>query len=75
MRTAEPHRAFTLAGYRDGVTEQDRFAPGRNDAEHRVTTVEQGPFCVARCSCGWRGPARRARSQARTDGAGHASEG
>ncbi|MEV8037108.1 hypothetical protein ACFYW8_11545 [Streptomyces sp. NPDC002742] len=39
--------------------------------DHRTTTVEQGPFCLARCTCGWRGPARRARSQARTDGAAH----
>jgi hypothetical protein len=41
--------------------------------DHRTTTVEQGPFCLARCTCGWRGPARRARSQARTDGATHAT--
>ncbi|MEU3794825.1 hypothetical protein [Streptomyces fructofermentans] len=39
--------------------------------EHRTTTVEQGRFCLARCSCGWRGPARRARSMARSDAAGH----
>ncbi|WP_409004650.1 hypothetical protein [Streptomyces scabiei] len=39
--------------------------------QHRTTTVEQGRFCVARCSCGWRGPARRARSLARTDAEGH----
>jgi hypothetical protein len=39
--------------------------------EHRTTTVEQGRFCLARCSCGWRGPARRARSLARTDAEGH----
>ncbi|MFF0386316.1 hypothetical protein ACIPPM_24715 [Streptomyces sp. NPDC090119] len=39
--------------------------------EHRTETAEQGRFCVARCSCGWRGPARRARSQARTDAEGH----
>ncbi|MCX4455143.1 hypothetical protein OOK58_24280 [Streptomyces sp. NBC_01728] len=39
--------------------------------EHRATTVEQGRFCLARCSCGWRGPARRARSLARTDAEGH----
>ncbi|MFF3613841.1 hypothetical protein [Streptomyces sp. NPDC002580] len=38
---------------------------------HLTTTIEQGPFCLARCVCGWRGPARRARSQARTDGAAH----
>ncbi|MER5473288.1 hypothetical protein ABZX90_32530 [Streptomyces sp. NPDC002935] len=39
--------------------------------EHRTTTVENGPFCLARCTCGWQGPARRARSQARTDGTIH----
>ncbi|MGW0824853.1 hypothetical protein [Streptomyces sp. NPDC002845] len=43
--------------------------------EHRTTTVEQGPFCHARCVCGWRGPARRARSLARADGAGHEDGG
>ncbi|SEE10800.1 hypothetical protein SAMN05216489_05530 [Streptomyces sp. 3213] len=41
--------------------------------EHRTTLIEQGPFCFGRCICGWRGPARRARSQARTDSAGHLS--
>uniref|UniRef100_A0AAU3HXU0 Mobile element transfer n=1 Tax=Streptomyces sp. NBC_01393 TaxID=2903851 RepID=A0AAU3HXU0_9ACTN len=38
---------------------------------HRTTTVDQGAFCLARCTCGWRGPARRARSQARTDADKH----
>ncbi|WP_406726696.1 hypothetical protein WJ438_21605 [Streptomyces sp. GD-15H] len=42
--------------------------------EHRTTTSEQGRFCVARCTCGWRGPARRARSQARTDAQKHSVE-
>ncbi|MFI1166057.1 hypothetical protein ACH4UM_21155 [Streptomyces sp. NPDC020801] len=42
--------------------------------EHRTTTAEQGRFCLARCTCGWRGPARRARSLARTDAEGHARE-
>ncbi|MGW1143698.1 hypothetical protein ACWD6I_01290 [Streptomyces sp. NPDC002454] len=32
--------------------------------EHRTTTVEHGRFLSARCSCGWRGAARRARSRA-----------
>ncbi|WP_190083683.1 hypothetical protein [Streptomyces longisporoflavus] len=41
---------------------------------HRTTTVEQGRFCAARCSCGWRGPARRARSKARTDAESHMSD-
>ncbi|MDI3423966.1 hypothetical protein [Streptomyces luteolus] len=43
------------------------------DAEHRTATVEQGRFCAARCSCGWRGPARRARSKARTDAEEHSA--
>ncbi|MFI8088211.1 DUF6349 family protein [Streptomyces sp. NPDC086080] len=42
--------------------------------EHRTTTSERGPFCVACCTCGWRGPARRARSQARKDATDHAAE-
>ncbi|MFJ5843159.1 hypothetical protein ACIQGO_41660 [Streptomyces shenzhenensis] len=45
----------------------------RDGQEHRTTTDEQGRFCVARCTCGWRGPARRARSQARADAAGHSA--
>ncbi|MFC7881947.1 hypothetical protein ACFUVV_08745 [Streptomyces sp. NPDC057376] len=45
-------------------------APGP-EPEHLTTTAEQGRFCLARCSCGWRGPARRARSQARTDAQTH----
>ncbi|MEU1018763.1 hypothetical protein ABZ383_20760 [Streptomyces sp. NPDC005900] len=40
-------------------------------ASHRTTTVEKGRFTAAHCSCGWRGPARRARSKARTDAAEH----
>ncbi|MCX5532279.1 hypothetical protein OG785_17075 [Streptomyces sp. NBC_00006] len=38
---------------------------------HTTTVVEQGRFCLARCSCGWRGPARRARSKARSDADDH----
>ncbi|WP_241267050.1 hypothetical protein [Streptomyces scabichelini] len=50
-----------------GVAQQDEGDP----PEHRTTTVDQGRFCTARCSCGWRGPARRARSLARRDAEGH----
>ncbi|MBM4820767.1 MULTISPECIES: hypothetical protein [Streptomyces] len=46
------------------MTEQDH---------HRTTTVEQGRFCLAHCTCGWRGPARRARSMARADAEAHVS--
>ncbi|MDN3297373.1 hypothetical protein QWM81_25685 [Streptomyces ficellus] len=38
---------------------------------HDVTTAERGSFCVARCACGWAGPARRSRDRARTDAAAH----
>ncbi|MCR8576904.1 hypothetical protein [Streptomyces sp. Isolate_219] len=40
-------------------------------APHATSTTERGAFCTARCTCGWRGPARRARSQARTDAERH----
>ncbi|MFF4589283.1 hypothetical protein [Streptomyces sp. NPDC001388] len=54
------------------MTQQDGPAPPLPDGEHTTTTVEQGRFCLARCTCGWRGPARRARSLARSDAEGHA---
>ncbi|MFF9280030.1 hypothetical protein [Streptomyces griseosporeus] len=41
------------------------------DEDHRTTTVEKGRFCLAHCTCGWRGPARRARSMARADAEAH----
>ncbi|MFI1970172.1 hypothetical protein [Streptomyces cinnamoneus] len=40
-------------------------------ADHTISTQERGSFCTARCTCGWYGPARRARSLARDDAAGH----
>ncbi|MFE2944009.1 hypothetical protein ACFXKG_33950 [Streptomyces sp. NPDC059255] len=41
-------------------------------AAHTATTVERGSFCLARCTCGWSGPARRARDRARADADNHA---
>ncbi|MEU6355734.1 hypothetical protein ABZ896_41545 [Streptomyces sp. NPDC047072] len=55
------------------MAQQDRIPPPVAPSEHITTTVEQGRFCNARCTCGWRGPARRARSQARTDAQTHAT--
>ncbi|MFD6286466.1 hypothetical protein [Streptomyces sp. NPDC060205] len=52
------------------MAQQEEITP----LEHRTTTVEQGPFCLARCTCGWRGPARRARSLARTDAQNHTAD-
>ncbi|GAA2340043.1 MULTISPECIES: hypothetical protein [Streptomyces] len=43
------------------------IGPGQN----RTTTVERGSFSIARCTCGWSGPARRARALARDDAANH----
>ncbi|MFE9558625.1 hypothetical protein ACFYMW_37780 [Streptomyces sp. NPDC006692] len=34
---------------------------------HQTTITERGSFAVARCTCGWTGPARRSRDRARTD--------
>ncbi|NGO72591.1 hypothetical protein [Streptomyces boncukensis] len=41
---------------------------------HEADMTERGAFCSAVCSCGWRGPARRARDRARADAAGHRGE-
>ncbi|MFG1810998.1 hypothetical protein [Streptomyces sp. NPDC049040] len=39
--------------------------------DHRTSVVERGSFASARCSCGWSGPARRARDRARRDASEH----
>ncbi|MCX5398020.1 hypothetical protein [Streptomyces sp. NBC_00102] len=39
--------------------------------DHTTSTVERGSFCIARCSCGWSGPARRSRDLARDDARRH----
>lgn len=48
--------------------------PAARAPEHRTSTTERGSFCSARCTCGWRGAARRARSQARTDAERHLAD-
>ncbi|MBC2875039.1 MULTISPECIES: hypothetical protein [Streptomyces] len=53
---------------------QHSTRPPAPAAEHHVSTGERGSFCSARCTCGWLGPARRARSQARTDADGHLAQ-
>ncbi|TVL87962.1 hypothetical protein [Streptomyces sp. SAJ15] len=40
-------------------------------AEHHTSVLEKGAFAMAHCSCGWLGPARRARSRARADADSH----
>ncbi|MGW1076196.1 hypothetical protein [Streptomyces sp. NPDC002537] len=48
-------------------------AAANRTAAHATSTGETGSFCSARCTCGWRGPARRARSLAREDAMTHAA--
>ncbi|MEU1278752.1 hypothetical protein [Streptomyces sp. NPDC005805] len=58
------------------MPEQDPpAAPPTDGATHLTSTVERGSFAVARCSCGWSGPARRSRDRARTDARTHATPG
>ncbi|MFE0604602.1 hypothetical protein ACFW2T_22820 [Streptomyces sp. NPDC058892] len=42
---------------------------------HTTSTADRGSFCLAVCSCGWKGPARRSRDLARKDAAGHEATG
>ncbi|RST17248.1 hypothetical protein E2C00_11465 [Streptomyces sp. WAC05374] len=49
---------------------QTPAVPGVGD-HHNATTTERGSFAVARCTCGWAGPARRSRDRARLDAAAH----
>ncbi|MGW1429367.1 hypothetical protein ACWD6K_12205 [Streptomyces sp. NPDC002431] len=53
------------------VEEVPPTIPTTASTGHTPTTVERGSFCIARCSCGWSGPARRSRDRARTDAADH----
>ncbi|MEV6013042.1 hypothetical protein AB0M29_40550 [Streptomyces sp. NPDC051976] len=39
----------------------------RPGAPHHTSVIERGAFAIALCSCGWKGPARRARDRARRD--------
>ncbi|WP_190126448.1 hypothetical protein [Streptomyces inusitatus] len=48
--------------------------PAPAGALHRTGTAERGSFAVARCSCGWSGPARRSRERARSDARAHSPE-
>lgn len=38
---------------------------------HQTTITERGSFAIARCGCGWTGPARRSRDRARADADTH----
>ncbi|MET9320430.1 hypothetical protein ABZX75_09615 [Streptomyces sp. NPDC003038] len=40
---------------------------------HTTTTADRGSFCLAVCTCGWAGPARRSRDLARRDATRHST--
>ncbi|MEU9255183.1 hypothetical protein AB0D66_25440 [Streptomyces sp. NPDC048270] len=42
-------------------------------AGHTTSTADRGSFCLAVCTCGWKGPARRSRDLARKDAARHSA--
>nr|WP_229711726.1 hypothetical protein [Streptomyces daqingensis] len=53
----------------------DENVDGEEGGPHNTSTVERGSFSYARCSCGWAGPARRARGTSRADAAAHGARG
>ncbi|MEU0131995.1 hypothetical protein [Streptomyces sp. NPDC006289] len=53
------------------MTDPVRIPSQDPDRAHDTNTVERGSFCIARCVCGWSGPARRSRDRARTDATEH----
>ncbi|MFC7219543.1 hypothetical protein ACFQLX_15380 [Streptomyces polyrhachis] len=48
-----------------------RAAAAAGEGGHELSVREEGAFALAACSCGWIGPARRARSRAREDACAH----
>ncbi|MGW5851491.1 hypothetical protein ACWFQ8_26700 [Streptomyces sp. NPDC055254] len=52
---------------------QSASPDGHTGIGHTTSTAERGSFCLAVCSCGWSGPARRSRDLARRDAARHTS--
>ncbi|WP_318197701.1 hypothetical protein [Streptomyces sp. MCL20-2] len=78
MHEDSPAAARTTAAPRTPVRTAEPLSESLPDAPppgppagHSATTIERGSFCLARCSCGWSGPARRSRDRARTDAAEH----
>ncbi|MEU4970352.1 hypothetical protein [Streptomyces smyrnaeus] len=52
----------------------DPVRPAAHTVPHGTSLNERGSFCSASCTCGWRGPARRARDRARADCHAHQRE-
>ncbi|MBT2539410.1 hypothetical protein J7E99_01470 [Streptomyces sp. ISL-44] len=67
----EPHTKATLAlPLASAVPQQQPHQPAPPSG-HTTSTADRGSFCLAVCTCGWNGPARRSRDLARKDAARH----
>ncbi|NXY98266.1 hypothetical protein HYE82_28630 [Streptomyces sp. BR123] len=67
----DPHTEAPPAPLPDSVALPRPAEEPSADDTHTADTTERGSFCLAVCTCGWRGPARRSRDLARKDAAGH----
>ncbi|MFJ1567541.1 hypothetical protein [Streptomyces erythrochromogenes] len=67
----EPHIDATPVPPLDSVPPPPPQSQPRTPTTHTTSTADRGSFCLAVCSCGWKGPARRSRDLARKDAAGH----
>lgn len=70
----EPHKKATLAlPLASAVPQQQSHQPHQPapPSGHTTSTADRGSFCLAVCTCGWSGPARRSRDLARKDAARH----
>ncbi|WP_430727749.1 hypothetical protein [Streptomyces virginiae] len=67
----EPHIDATPVPPLDAVPPPRPRSQPQPPTVHTTSTADRGSFCLAACSCGWKGPARRSRDLARKDATGH----
>ncbi|MFJ8214989.1 hypothetical protein [Streptomyces sp. NPDC096033] len=72
----DPHtKATQIAPFTAVPGPRHPAADAQPPTGHTTSTAERGSFCLAVCSCGWTGPARRSRDLARKDATRHGTEG
>ncbi|MGW0367111.1 hypothetical protein [Streptomyces sp. NPDC002990] len=73
----EPHTEATLVPPLDSLPlprlSSGPVEPPQPPTTHTTSTAERGSFCLAACTCGWTGPARRSRDLARRDADRHSA--
>ncbi|MFA7768767.1 hypothetical protein ACGFNX_29085 [Streptomyces sp. NPDC048723] len=67
----EPHTEARLVPPLASLPLPRPHAQPEPPAGHTTSTADRGSFCLAVCTCGWNGPARRSRDLARRDAARH----